>query len=133
MNSLSYDSLVPQAISSSSTIQSVHAERPNKRFKCLVCLRYLSSKHCLKEHNFTHTNERPYSCVVCSKNFKHASQLSVHKKTHSFVMEPCWPKLTRLLDLQKSSEALPDAPVERITLPPISSQQTWSVPDVMNS
>lgn len=133
MNNSSNDRPVPQALTSSNTTQSLRPGQTNKRFKCLVCFRYLSSKHCLKEHNYTHTNERPYSCLVCCKHFKHASQLSVHKRTHCSESELSWPKLTQLLDLQNPSEALFDAPVERITLPPIAHEQTWSLPNVMTS
>ena len=38
----------------------------------------------LRNHVFTHTNERPYKCDLCSKGFNQMSNLVCHKsKTHA--------------------------------------------------
>ena len=105
----------------------------NTKFKCRVCSKYLSSKHCLKEHTYTHTNERPYSCEGCDKLFKHASQLSIHKKMHREQQGLTWPKLTYLMETQKPSLRPYDVPIERIELPEvISKDQVWTLPDVVS-
>ena len=102
--------------------------RPEKKFKCDVCSKYFSSKHCLREHGYTHTNERPYSCPICQKPFKHASQLSLHKKAHSVKSEPVWPKLTSMLAAFKSEVLEIEPEKERITLPLIEGPQLIVLP-----
>lgn len=99
-----------------------------KNFKCLTCSKYFSSKHCLREHQFIHTGERPYNCQMCQKNFKHASQLSVHKKIHTVRYELRWPKLTDLLEKTTSPECEARVCVELVHLPLISGPQKFSLP-----
>lgn len=53
-----------------------------KSFKCTFCAKSFSSKHCLTEHKYKHSNISPYKCSYCCKYFRHASQLSVHKSIH---------------------------------------------------
>ena len=114
------------------TFQADSASSPHdKRFACLICNKKFSSKHCLKEHQFIHTGEKPYQCVVCLIFFKHASQLSVHKKTHRGRQETTWPKLTDLL--KKSSESTAEyfeTRTEVVELPLITTPQTWIVPSM---
>lgn len=102
--------------------------RPEKKFKCDVCSKYFSSKHCLREHGYTHTNERPYSCSLCQKPFKHASQLSLHKKVHSVKYVPVWPKLTSMLATFPGEVLEIEAEKERITLPLIEGPQLFVLP-----
>ena len=95
--------------------------------KCVHCLKCFSSKHCLKEHYFTHTNERPYRCSICSKDFKHASQLSLHKKVHKLPVKLSWPKLTDLIKIEgKKTFRLEIA--EKIEVPLIGEHQRFSLP-----
>lgn len=100
-----------------------------RRFRCDLCLKNFSSKHCLKEHGYTHTNEKPYCCSFCRKVFKHASQLSLHKKVHNVKANLVWPKLTDLMNNQQkkywASESYP-----RISLPLISVPQDFSLPNI---
>lgn len=106
--------------------------RPMKKFKCDTCLKYFSSKHCLKEHGYTHTQEMPYSCRFCQKPFKHASQLSLHKKVHVVKNEIFWPKLTEmLLDYKEEPENLQQE-TENIELPPIIGPQEFKLPKFNN-
>lgn len=102
--------------------------RPEKKFKCDACSKYFSSKHCLREHGFTHTNERPYSCRFCQKPFKHASQLSLHKKVHLVKNEPVWPKLTSMLAAYKVEVLKNEVDVEMVTLPLIEGPQVVVLP-----
>ena len=56
----------------------------SKRFTCRYCKRILSSNQNLKEHLFTHSNEKPLKCPYfgCFKEFRQSSQMSSHKKVH---------------------------------------------------
>lgn len=96
-------------------------------YQCLQCFKYFSSKHCLKEHYFTHTDERPYQCKSCTKRFKHASQLSLHKKTHKPMADLKWAKLTDLVKIEKKKEFTLEF-AEKILLPPISGPQAFTLP-----
>jgi hypothetical protein len=102
--------------------------RPEKKFKCDVCSKFFSSKHCLKEHGYTHTNERPYSCPSCQKPFKHASQLSLHKKVHLVKHELVWPKLTEMLARFKPDDQEQGIPQQVVSLPFIQGPQTMVLP-----
>jgi len=62
--------------------QLVHREE--KKFECQWCRKLFASNQQLKEHSYSHTKERPYICRIdgCTKNFRHASELSLHRRTH---------------------------------------------------
>jgi len=123
------------ALSDNSDRQSVGRSNHNlqKNFKCLTCERYFSSKHCLREHCFIHTGERPYTCQVCQKVLKHASQMSLHKKTHLPTHQITWPKLTSLLAQYLAPKPEPTDSLEQILLPLISGPQAYVIPIIPNS
>lgn len=52
---------------------------------CFYCFKTLSSKQSLKQHLNVHSGDRPFICSYpnCRVSFRHASQLSNHKKIHS--------------------------------------------------
>lgn len=52
--------------------------------RCSYCQKLLSSKQSLREHNYTHTGERPYKCLEpgCTKSFRQGSLLTIHRKAH---------------------------------------------------
>lgn len=116
--------------SDSSSSNSENPRRSIKNFKCQICLKKFSSKHCLKEHGYTHTNEKPYKCAVCFIPFKHASQLSIHKKTHQAKVEVKYPNLTTLMNTYKTTSIILEAPSEIVTIPLISQShsQDWVLP-----
>ena len=75
-----------------------------------------------------HTDARPYKCGKCPKLFKHATQLSVHKKTHFNLVVFVCPKLTNMLSNISKIENCDQSVIEKIELPLISSPQIWSIP-----
>lgn len=117
-----------ESASSHSESQESRQRRPQKNFRCQTCLKRFSSKHCLKEHGYTHTNEKPYKCAVCLLPFKHASQLSVHKKIHRITYEFKYPTLTQLLKTCKETLPTAQISVEIVDIPLISGPQPWVLP-----
>ena len=61
----------------------------SKRFTCKVCKKTLSSNQNLKEHLYTHSNEKPLTCSYpdCGKIFRQSSQLSNHKHVHEYALK----------------------------------------------
>jgi hypothetical protein len=111
-------------------IVDAYVRSSDKKFRCSHCSKNFSSKHCLKEHGYTHTNERPYSCNFCRKIFKHASQLSLHKKTHRVKADLSWPKLTDLLKNPITVPVSLDIVPQVVNLPLISKPQDFSLPKI---
>ena len=64
-------------------LESQHGDM--NQLKCKECGKTLASKQSLREHLFTHTGEKPYSCDICHMTFRQGSQLSAHKKIHQAV------------------------------------------------
>ena len=52
------------------------------RHVCDLCERQFSSNQNLIEHQYLHNGKKPFACRTCSKRFRQASQLSLHKRTH---------------------------------------------------
>lgn len=58
--------------------------RPKQRRVCHICGRECPSKHKLKRHLSTHSEDRPYNCHVCGRSFKWSEYLSKHmRQQHS--------------------------------------------------
>jgi len=60
-----------------------------KEFQCEVCSVQLSTKHYLKEHLRTHSQDRPIKCEICGKTFQVKANLRQHMKTHKEKCEVC--------------------------------------------
>lgn len=104
---------------------------PSKVFQCLICGRICSSKHCLNEHKYTHTNERNYPCPVCKRMFKYASQLSNHKKCHLKERQIRWLKLTDFVKPDARKIHTVSEEYSKITLPSLSSSvQQFILPKI---
>ena len=55
--------------------------RTKQRHVCLQCGRECPSKHKLKRHLSTHSEQRPYNCHLCGKTFKWTEYLAKHMRT----------------------------------------------------
>lgn len=53
-----------------------------KKYRCHECDKQFASKQNLNEHMHIHSGAKPFWCKICSKTFRQASQLSLHKRTH---------------------------------------------------
>ncbi len=51
-----------------------------QRHFCHVCHRECPSKHKLKRHLSTHSEERPFNCELCGKSFKWTEYLAKHMR-----------------------------------------------------
>uniref|UniRef100_A0A3Q2E144 C2H2-type domain-containing protein n=1 Tax=Cyprinodon variegatus TaxID=28743 RepID=A0A3Q2E144_CYPVA len=62
-------------------------------FKCVICGRSFWREADLKEHQGTHTGERPFSCQTCGKQFSHIQSFKNHKRAHTgkrpFLCQTC--------------------------------------------
>lgn len=54
----------------------------DKPYKCDKCDRNYGSLASLDIHKATHSTETPYLCDLCGKSFKHVSNLRSHKRSH---------------------------------------------------
>lgn len=55
----------------------------DRPYSCSVCSKNFRIKSILTRHMKTHTGEKPYSCSVCGKSFIQRSYLHTHMNSHS--------------------------------------------------
>ena len=126
-------------------IDAIHAD--NKRFQCMHCHKSLSSKQNLKEHEFTHSGQKPYVCTEpgCGLRFRQGSQLSSHRRIHVAVrrfaamddIEPLKVTSRQLTALLTSTDFIfsvqPSQPANvPVPLPPIAAvRQSSAVQSVL--
>jgi uncharacterized Zn-finger protein len=55
-----------------------------KQFVCVICYKKFALSQYLKEHTYIHTGQKPFRCPYegCTKAFRQAGKLSMHKKFH---------------------------------------------------
>lgn len=59
-------------------------EKPQTpEFTCDLCNKKCISKELLKNHKLTHVENRPHSCDICGKCFKHNFEVTAHKRCHN--------------------------------------------------
>lgn len=51
---------------------------------CVICFKKFALGQYLKEHTYIHTGQKPFKCPYegCTKAFRQAGKLSMHKKIH---------------------------------------------------
>lgn len=108
------------------------AAKTKSKFACLVCEKSFSSKQCLKEHSFKHSNVKPYRCIICRKSFRHASQYTVHKQAHRDHDEFYWPQLAEMEKIMKPSYLANYGIYEQIEIPLITQPQIVTLPDFLS-
>lgn len=58
-------------------------ETEDRPYTCSICNKNFRIKFILTRHMKTHTGEKPYSCSVCGKSFIQRSYLQIHMNSHS--------------------------------------------------
>ena len=58
-----------------------------RKFKCLTCGKFLSSKQNLIDHQNIHSGQKPYCCEIasCGMRFRQLSQYYLHRQLHSEI------------------------------------------------
>ncbi|CAI8024654.1 Transcription factor HIVEP2 [Geodia barretti] len=98
--------------------------RTKQRHVCLHCGRECPSKHKLKRHLSTHSEQRPYNCHLCGKSFKWTEYLAKHMRTqHPGVEVPVFVTHGTTSSPSHSCLSPPPAP----TSTPSSSSATSSL------
>ena len=101
-----------------------------KKFRCRECMKSYSSKQSLREHKYSHTNQKPYLCSICGKSFKFGSQLCIHRRSHRGIEDF---RSLRLTDLRPSKVNFGNEILvlnELVRIPPISSPQSFTLPKI---
>lgn len=74
-----------------------------KPFKCSKCDKVFASKHTVRIHELSHTDNFPFQCEYCDRRFRVISKLRIHTEIHTTKPELLCPICHRS---QKSKEEL---------------------------
>uniref|UniRef100_A0A8D8T5W6 Zinc finger protein 26 n=1 Tax=Cacopsylla melanoneura TaxID=428564 RepID=A0A8D8T5W6_9HEMI len=71
-------------------------------YDCDLCQERFTKKHAIREHMFSHTNERPYSCDFCQKTFLLKRRLHLHiRRVHILKLANNSKKIFSCITCQK--------------------------------
>jgi uncharacterized Zn-finger protein len=104
---------------------------PKQKFPCSECGKAFSSKQCLKEHTYKHSNIKPYGCIICRKRFRHASQYTVHKQLHRESQDFYWPVLAEMEKRVRPSYIVDYGEYEKVEIPIISKPTEALLPEFL--
>jgi len=59
-----------------------------KQHVCVLCFKTFTLAQYLKEHTYIHTQQKPFKCDFsgCTRAFRQAGKLSMHKKVHQNII-----------------------------------------------
>jgi len=57
----------------------------DRPFRCILCNKTFPREYVLKEHEWTHTGDKPFSCTICDCKCKRPNVLKKHERIHSSV------------------------------------------------
>ena len=88
----SYDYTLPEAVSGSvgpSNDDGFEASKlPTGGFICNYCSAFISNKSNMRRHINTHTGEKLFQCLICSKRFNRKAHMLGHMQTmHKFIVK----------------------------------------------
>ncbi|XP_061890218.1 zinc finger protein OZF-like [Entelurus aequoreus] len=61
----------------------IRTHTEEKPFFCSVCAKEFIKSSLLTQHMRTHTGEKPFSCSVCDKRFSIKTNMQIHMRTHT--------------------------------------------------
>ena len=60
-----------------------HVHSENRAYSCAICSKCFKTSVGLRNHDRVHSEKRSYTCTICSKSFKSCGDLRNHLRVHS--------------------------------------------------
>lgn len=98
----------------------IATHQPAKQFVCVICFKKFALAQYLKEHTYIHTGQKPFKCPYegCTKAFRQAGKLSMHKKFHQnkiFIVQKVKRK-NPVQDIQKINSSSSDCKLNELKI-----------------